>query len=84
VGGLYGVAIGGLFAGESMFSGEENGSKVALVAIEERLRLAGYTLFDVQFLTPHLVSMGAVEMPRSEYLQRVHEAVGIKTQFLSG
>jgi leucyl/phenylalanyl-tRNA--protein transferase len=49
VGGLYGVSLGGFFAGESMFSGEENGSKVALVAMEERLRLAGYTLFDVQF-----------------------------------
>ncbi len=58
-GGLYGVAIGGFFAGESMFSAEENASKVALVAMEEKLRLSGFELFDVQFLTPHLRSMGA-------------------------
>jgi leucyl/phenylalanyl-tRNA--protein transferase len=84
VGGLYGVSIGGFFAGESMFSGEENGSKVALVAIEERLRSAGYTLFDVQFLTPHLQSMGAVEVPRDEYLRRLREATQIEPDFSRG
>ena len=57
-----------------MFSAEENASKVALVAMEERLRLSGFELFDVQFLTPHLVSMGAVEIPRREYLVRLHAA----------
>jgi len=81
VGGLYGVAIGGLFAGESMFSAEGNGSKVALVAMEERLRLHGYVLFDVQMMTPHLRSMGAVEIPRSEYLRRVHDAAGMTIRF---
>ncbi|MGO9309418.1 MAG: leucyl/phenylalanyl-tRNA--protein transferase [Spirochaetia bacterium] len=73
-GGLYGVSIGGFFAGESMFSEEENASKVALVAMEEKLRLDGFALFDVQFLTPHLRSMGAVEIPRALYLSKLHEA----------
>jgi leucyl/phenylalanyl-tRNA---protein transferase len=81
-GGLYGVSIGGFFAGESMFSEHENGSKVALVAMEERLRSAGYTLFDVQFLTPHLQSMGAIEVDRSDYLNRLHDAIEIETRFL--
>src|SRR5271157_5282491 len=74
-GGLYGVSIGGFFAGESMFSGKENASKVALAAMEEKLRAEGFELFDVQFLTPHLRSMGAVEIPRAEYLRRLREAV---------
>jgi len=84
VGGLYGVSIGGFFAGESMFSGAENGSKVALVAMEERLRLAGCALFDVQFITPHLQSMGAVEVGRDEYLRRLREATKIETDFSRG
>ncbi len=73
-GGLYGVSIGGFFAGESMFSEEENASKVALVAMEEKLRREGFELFDVQFVTPHLRSMGAVEIPRAEYLLRLRTA----------
>jgi leucyl/phenylalanyl-tRNA---protein transferase len=77
VGGLYGVSIGGFFAGESMFSAEENASKVGLAAMEEKLRLSGFQLFDVQFLTPHLRSMGAVEIPRAEYLRRLRDAVKI-------
>jgi leucyl/phenylalanyl-tRNA--protein transferase len=81
VGGLYGVSIGGFFAGESMFSREENASKVALVAMEEKLRSSGCSLFDVQFATPHLRSMGAVEIPREEYLQRLHEAVAVQSAF---
>lgn len=81
VGGLYGVSIGGFFAGESMYSEEENASKVALVAMEEKLRECRFTLFDVQVMTPHLRSMGAVEIPRSEYLQRLRQAVDMKTQF---
>ena len=80
-GGLYGVSIGGFFAGESMFSAVENASKVALVSIEERLRQAGFTLFDVQFVTAHLASMGAVEISRSEYLQRLREAQAAVTDF---
>jgi leucyl/phenylalanyl-tRNA--protein transferase len=81
VGGLYGVSIGGFFAGESMFSEEENASKIALFAMEEKLRQCGYTLFDVQMMTEHLRSMGAVEISRSEYLQRLREAVDTKAQF---
>ncbi|MGD0726557.1 MAG: leucyl/phenylalanyl-tRNA--protein transferase [Spirochaetia bacterium] len=81
VGGLYGVSIGGFFAGESMYSEEENASKVALVAMEKKLRECRYILFDVQMMTPHLRSMGAVEIPRSEYLQRLRQAVDTKTQF---
>ncbi len=83
-GGLYGVAIGGFFAGESMFSAVENASKVALVSMEERLRLSGFTLFDVQFVTPHLRSMGAEEIPRREYLERLRRAVAQETSFSSG
>jgi leucyl/phenylalanyl-tRNA---protein transferase len=79
-GGLYGVAIGGFFAGESMYSAEENASKVALVAMEEKLRLSGFELFDVQFLTPHLRSMGAVEISRRDYLERLHEAEAKKVK----
>jgi leucyl/phenylalanyl-tRNA--protein transferase len=80
-GGLYGVSIGGFFAGESMFSAEENASKVALVAMEEKLRTAGFELFDVQFLTPHLRSMGAVEIARAGYLLKLHEATASDVRF---
>jgi leucyl/phenylalanyl-tRNA--protein transferase len=75
-GGLYGVAIGGLFAGESMFSRRTDASKVALVGLVDRLRAGGATLLDVQWVTPHLASLGAVEVPRPEYLRRLAEAVG--------
>jgi len=80
-GGLYGVSIGSFFAGESMFSLEENASKVAMVAMEERLRARGFLLFDVQMMTPHLASMGAVEIPREEYLRRVAAAVAAPADF---
>lgn len=74
-GGLYGVAIGGLFAGESMFHRETDASKVALVGLVGGLRAGGATLLDVQWLTPHLASLGAVEVPRGEYLRRLVEAI---------
>ncbi len=74
-GGLYGVAIGGLFAGESMFHRARDASKVALVALVDRLRAGGYELLDVQWLTPHLASLGAVEVPRPSYLQRLAGAL---------
>jgi leucyl/phenylalanyl-tRNA--protein transferase len=77
VGGLYGVAIGGLFAGESMFHREPDASKVALWATVEHLRLRGYTLFDVQWVTPHLASMGAVEVSRAEYGRRLAVALRV-------
>ncbi len=75
VGGLYGVAIGGFFAGESMFHRRPDASKVALVHLVEVLRTGGARLLDVQWTTPHLVSLGAVDIPRSEYLRRLDEAL---------
>jgi leucyl/phenylalanyl-tRNA--protein transferase len=76
-GGLYGVAIGGLFAGESMFHHRTDASKVALVALVEILREPGdpRALLDVQWLTPHLVGLGAVEVPRACYLDRLARAL---------
>jgi leucyl/phenylalanyl-tRNA--protein transferase len=76
-GGLYGVAIGGLFAGESMFHRVRDASKVALVALVDLLRdeHADRRLLDVQWRTPHLASLGVVTVPRREYLRRLHEAV---------
>jgi leucyl/phenylalanyl-tRNA---protein transferase len=75
VGGLYGVAVGGLFAGESMFHTATDASKVALVTVVERLRAGGGTLFDVQWRTPHLASLGAIELTREEYGRRLADAL---------
>jgi leucyl/phenylalanyl-tRNA--protein transferase len=75
VGGLYGVATGGLFAGESMFHLATDASKVALVRLVERLRAGGGTLLDVQWSTPHLASLGVLEIPRADYLARLATAV---------
>jgi leucyl/phenylalanyl-tRNA--protein transferase len=74
-GGLYGVAIGGLFAGESMFHHQRDASKVALVALVEELRGNEKAMLDVQWLTPHLATLGGVEIPRSEYLARLPVAL---------
>jgi leucyl/phenylalanyl-tRNA--protein transferase len=75
-GGLYGVSIGGLFAGESMFHRRTDASKVALVALVDMLHDAvAERLLDVQWLTPHLASLGAVEIPRRDYLRRLQEAL---------
>jgi leucyl/phenylalanyl-tRNA--protein transferase len=74
-GGLYGVAVGGAFFGESMFHRVRDASKVALVALVERLRARGFTLLDVQWVTPHLEQFGAMEIPRKEYLKRLAAAV---------
>lgn len=76
-GGLYGVAVGGLFAGESMFHRERDASKVALVALVDLLRdeHASRRLLDVQWRTPHLASLGVVSVPRREYLRRLHDAL---------
>ena len=74
-GGLYGVAIGRLFAGESMFHHERDASKVALVALVDWLRARGATLLDVQWSTPHLASLGVVEVPRARYLELLAEAL---------
>jgi leucyl/phenylalanyl-tRNA--protein transferase len=74
-GGIYGVAVGGFFAGESMFSRARDASKVALVRLVERLRERGFTLFDIQFVTDHTRRLGAVEIARTEYLARLEEAL---------
>lgn len=81
VGGLYGVSIGGAFFGESMFSRKTNASKVALVYLVERLNAAGYQLLDTQFITDHLKTMGAIEIPRNEYHELLREALEIKASF---
>ncbi|NCW49456.1 MAG: leucyl/phenylalanyl-tRNA--protein transferase, partial [Actinobacteria bacterium] len=75
VGGLYGVRIGGFFAGESMFHRETDASKVALVHLVRWLNETGGTLLDVQWSTEHLVSLGAVDLDRADYLDLLHEAV---------
>lgn len=79
VGGLYGVAIGGLFAGESMFHLATDASKVALWAAVDLVSSGGGTLFDVQWTTPHLRSLGATDIRRSDYLRRLDTAVGSDT-----
>jgi leucyl/phenylalanyl-tRNA---protein transferase len=75
VGGLYGVALGGTFFGESMFSFARDASKVALVHLVGRLRLGGFRLLDTQFVTSHLAQFGAAEIPREIYKQQLAEAV---------
>ena len=80
-GGIYGVAIGGFFAGESMFSRQSDASKVALVFLVERLRSRGFRLFDTQFLTDHTARLGASEIPRREYLARLQEALFRQASF---
>jgi leucyl/phenylalanyl-tRNA--protein transferase len=74
-GGLYGVALGGAFFGESMFSAERDASKVALVHLVARLRLAGFTLLDAQFMTDHLASFGATEIAKADYRGRLVSAL---------
>ena len=75
VGGLYGVALGAAFFGESMFSRETDASKVALAALVERLRRGHFTLLDTQFLTEHLARFGAREIPRESYRRMLEEAI---------
>jgi leucyl/phenylalanyl-tRNA--protein transferase len=74
-GGLYGLAVGGLFAGESMFHRRADASKVALVELVERLGAGGGVLLDVQWRTPHLGSLGAIEMKRTDYLELLADAL---------
>lgn len=81
-GGLYGVAIGGAFFGESMFSRESNASKVALVGLVEHLRERGFRLLDSQFMNEHLRQFGAVEIAREHYLRLLAEATGLDVRFL--
>ncbi len=81
VGGLYGIAIGGAFFGESMFSVERDASKVALVHLVERLNAGGFALLDAQFITDHLASLGAVEISRTEYRARLELALATNADF---
>ncbi len=81
VGGVYGVAIGGLFAGESMFYRKRDASKVALVALVTHLRDRGFVLLDIQQANPHVVQFGAIEIPQSEYLDRLAEALEVEAHF---
>ena len=74
-GGMYGVALGGAFFGESMFSRSTNGSKMVLAYAVDHLRRTGFTLFDTQFLTDHLASLGAIEISRSDYKERLAAAL---------
>ena len=80
-GGIYGVALGGFFAGESMFARAADASKVAMVYLFEHLRHRGYQLFDTQVLTGHTARMGAVEIPRKEYLARLRRALACRVTF---
>jgi leucyl/phenylalanyl-tRNA--protein transferase len=75
VGGIYGVAIGGLFAGESMFHTRTDTSKIAFATLVSKLRGSGYSLFDVQVQNPHLASLGCTEIPRADYLAGVSDAI---------
>jgi len=81
IGALYGVAIGGAFFGESMVSRAANGSKIALIKLVEHLKNRGYVLLDTQFLTDHLITMGAIEIPREAYMKRLQAALDIKAKF---
>lgn len=74
-GGLYGVRVGGMFAGESMFHRQRDASKVALMALVSLMRESGMTLLDTQWCTEHLASLGGIEIPRREYLVRLADAV---------
>ena len=80
-GGVFGITLGGAFFGESMFSRRTNASKIALAYLVDRLREGGFTLFDTQFITPHLASLGAVEIPRAEYRRRLKRALARPADF---
>jgi leucyl/phenylalanyl-tRNA--protein transferase len=81
VGGLYGVSLGGAFFGESMFSRMRDASKVALVHLVARLSAGGYQLLDAQFLTEHLATFGAREIPRLDYRERLARALTVPATF---
>lgn len=81
VGGLYGVRLGAAFFGESMFSRATDASKVALVHLAGRLRAGGFCLLDTQFVTPHLMRFGAIEIPRTRYLEKLFDALPRRADF---
>ncbi len=82
VGGVYGVSLRRAFFGESMFSHQPNASKIALAYLVSRLKAGGYSLFDTQFLTPHLASLGGVEISRADYQERLKDALEGEANFL--
>ena len=84
VGGLYGLSIGGAFFGESMFSRAKDASKVALVYLVARLRIAGYRLLDTQFITEHLKQFGAIEISRQDYHDLLGKALSHEADFYRG
>jgi len=81
VGGLYGVAIGGAFFGESMFSRMNDASKVALIFLVKRMKERGFVLLDTQYTNPHLITLGCIEIPQQEYLQQLQTAIHLKCHF---
>ena len=81
VGGLYGVTIGGFFGGESMFHRRTDASKAAVGFLVQHLRERGFTLLDAQVPTPHLASLGAVEITRRDYLSRLRDAIALQVSF---
>jgi leucyl/phenylalanyl-tRNA--protein transferase len=81
IGGVYGVTLGAAFFGESMFSRRTDASKIALAYVVHRLNAGGFRLFDTQFLTPHLASLGGVEIPRAEYHERLADALAHRADF---
>ncbi len=81
VGGIYGVVLGAAFFGESMYSRRTDASKIALAYLVDHLKLAGFTLFDTQFLTDHLASLGGVEISRAEYHRRLERAIDKPASF---
>lgn len=83
-GGVFGIALGGAFFGESMFSTRTDASKIALAYLVERLARGGFRLFDVQFMTDHLASLGAVEIPRARYRALLAEALALDADFDPG
>jgi leucyl/phenylalanyl-tRNA--protein transferase len=84
VGGLYGIALGGAFFGESMFSRATDASKIALCHLVARLRRSGFTLLDTQFVTEHLERFGVVEIPRADYQAKLKAALKVKAEFYLG
>ncbi|WP_171125514.1 MULTISPECIES: leucyl/phenylalanyl-tRNA--protein transferase [unclassified Ruegeria] len=81
VGGVYGVSLGAAFFGESMFSRRTDASKIALAYLVDRLSRTGFQLFDTQFLTAHLASLGAIEVPRAQYRQALEDAIEASADF---
>ena len=82
IGGVYGVLEGGAFFGESMFSHETDASKLALAYLDHRLKNTGFKLFDAQFITPHLASLGAIKLMRRQYLDRLQMALQQQADFM--